>query len=666
MPLRLPACDPCRFSKLSCDHLQPCSRCRDRRQTSQCKYRSRPFKKSRKGTPTVGSQSPGNEIDGNDLSMITVSLAENIIKTHRRYPNPGYLGSSSHTTLFEHLPRPDVASIGDDVTKFSHRRSSDTTTSDGAHFITCLRGAPHIVEWKQLVEGWTSRGVNLALAGPLVKPCVSSFGRFLQDIHSSTCVAQEEAKKLASSTSRPMLADFDCTLEQFQFHLNEADARWETLGLFFTAVARAALDNRGYPLGPSSDQRREIGRTAMEYSDRCVNLALSLDCLNDLQLLLQYENMILHSTADGDQSYHTWKKLGGVISTLFALGYHEQINDKTIAPRFLKDLRRAALARTYSADKNVSIFLGRPPRMLQEYCNLGLPRYSIVDSDANDAALGSDHFVWASDEEFEYIADTKWSALCATLKEEILHLMRRRNIDEKAENARSIRTKAESQWIALPPQFRQSDNHDCPRGSSQLQDFMSSARLNHLHVLLLLELAIDQRADQPGHMSITLAAEMLDLVVLSIIHKERLVNSGTSLGWRVTYYGLTAAGVICLALLNQRLVMAVNTVSRSQVIQNLSVLVAELSAGSIVPRTEPNYVLLVSAARTMRALLDRVLSNDAPQVATNQDMAAVESPIGNNANSMDWLTWEYNTAQDFDIEFWQSLVDHPFIFGSTT
>lgn len=40
----------------------------------------------------------------------------------------------------------------------------------------------------------------------------------------------------------------------------------------------------------------------MHYPDRCVDIALSLDCLNDLQLLLQYKNWISHVFIDGDQS----------------------------------------------------------------------------------------------------------------------------------------------------------------------------------------------------------------------------------------------------------------------------------------------------------------------------------------------------------------------------
>ena len=45
----------------------------------------------------------------------------------------------------------------------------------------------------------------------------------------------------------------------------------------------------------------------MHLSDRCLEMCLSLDCLNDMQLLLQYENWIIHTFLDGDQSKQTFR-----------------------------------------------------------------------------------------------------------------------------------------------------------------------------------------------------------------------------------------------------------------------------------------------------------------------------------------------------------------------
>jgi hypothetical protein len=95
----------------------------------------------------------------------------------------------------------------------------------------------------------------------------------------------------------------DDTIETFCGLFCRTSARWETLGIFFTAVSRATIDVAQFDgLYNSEQERRALRRLAMRFSDSCLDIALSLDCLNDLQLILQYENFILHSLVDGDQS----------------------------------------------------------------------------------------------------------------------------------------------------------------------------------------------------------------------------------------------------------------------------------------------------------------------------------------------------------------------------
>lgn len=106
-------------------------------------------------------------------------------------------------------------------------------------------------------------------------------------------------------------------------------------------------------------------------------------------------------------------------STLFALGYHEQIENGQPTPAFLQEIRKAAFARAYSADKNVSIFLGRPPRILKKYSRMDL----IGRLDPYEA---------------DYVIDTRWSALCAVLKEEVLDLPREVDYNLRLQKGRFV------------------------------------------------------------------------------------------------------------------------------------------------------------------------------------------------------------------------------------
>jgi hypothetical protein len=68
-------------------------------------------------------------------------------------------------------------------------------------------------------------------------------------------------------------------------------------------VSRATIDIPFFPLlYNTEEQQYNLRRLATKLSDFALEISLSLDCLNDLQLMVQYENFIVHSYVDGDQS----------------------------------------------------------------------------------------------------------------------------------------------------------------------------------------------------------------------------------------------------------------------------------------------------------------------------------------------------------------------------
>lgn len=111
--------------------------------------------------------------------------------------------------------------------------------------------------------------------------------------------------------------------------------------------------------------------------------------------------------------------MGDVISSAFALGYHENLDNKVDTPIFLTEQRKAAFARIYSADKNIALFLGRPLRMSKRFCYFQLPG-DLLNPDSHEQAA---FYLWAEDAQIDYRAETRWSAICASLKEEIIELM---------------------------------------------------------------------------------------------------------------------------------------------------------------------------------------------------------------------------------------------------
>ena len=135
--------------------------------------------------------------------------------------------------------------------------------------------------------------------------------------------------------------------------------------------------------------------------------------------------------SDRRAGYRSWRKLGDVASSLYALGYHQDTGSDD-CPSFLQTLRRTALSRAYSADKNVSIFLGRPPRILRKSCH---PNNIICVAGRVPTATAE---VFGADKGFDYVTDSRWFLICAVLKERILSLFEQDDAEIKSREAQLV------------------------------------------------------------------------------------------------------------------------------------------------------------------------------------------------------------------------------------
>lgn len=131
--------------------------------------------------------------------------------------------------------------------------------------------------------------------------------------------------------------------------------------------------------------------------------------------------------------------MGDVASTLFALGYHEKIEeDSSDIPLFVAELRRSCFARVYAADKSLAVFLGRPPRVMKEFCYFQVPlKMASTWNDADDTIKRDSNSPLSyqirsgrepnDGQALNYTSDTVCAAVFALLKEEVLQLFRKRH-----------------------------------------------------------------------------------------------------------------------------------------------------------------------------------------------------------------------------------------------
>lgn len=221
------------------------------------------------------------------------------------YPNPGYLGSSSHAAIFKHItadgdhgstaPGPEGPSspwVGD-----------NHLLLQGADVLRILLTSYPLSAMKELVMFWLAKGANLALAEPFVAQCAETASQ-LFTLHDENWHLVF-ARRLLQNSAMPLRFNVDSTLSGFSAQFLDHNARWETLGIFFAAISRATIDIPFFPLLYTTEEEQfALRRLATKLSDFALEISLSLDCLNDLQLIVQYENFIVHSYVDGDQSVY--------------------------------------------------------------------------------------------------------------------------------------------------------------------------------------------------------------------------------------------------------------------------------------------------------------------------------------------------------------------------
>ena len=253
--------------------------------------------------PIASSNSPNNE--PSEASSLP-----------RHYPNPGYLGVSSHSTIFNqvfsstipHGAVPEL-SAGQPVPPLQHDSIWRWNLIEKASFLVERVDLLDIPQLACLVRSWIDRGVCLPLAEPFVSRCTEAVVEWTEHTNSIpsapeySSVTRQRVSLLLEKTKRAIDVRQTSGFEDLLGQIVGPNLRLEAVGIFLTAAARATLDTVFFPsLFACDAQRRALILTLSFLGDACLEICLALDCLNDLQLVVQYENLILHSQVDGDQS----------------------------------------------------------------------------------------------------------------------------------------------------------------------------------------------------------------------------------------------------------------------------------------------------------------------------------------------------------------------------
>jgi hypothetical protein len=202
--------------------------------------------------------------------------------------------------------------VPDDQSNRSVEASDDAVLFDSWADARALQALDYatLAGLKALVETWLDTGTNLPLAGPMVRQCAKAVhavvnGSTTLAPRSTNCVTglSDYNQALSRNTAAPFVLHRDTTFGDFISQMTGPNTRWETLGILFVAASRAALDvSRHSLLYRTEHARRSLVKLLTRAADCCLEASLALDCINDLQMTLQYEHFILSSQVYGDQS----------------------------------------------------------------------------------------------------------------------------------------------------------------------------------------------------------------------------------------------------------------------------------------------------------------------------------------------------------------------------
>lgn len=297
---------------------------------------------------------------------------------------------------------------------------------------------------KSLIDFWLARKASLNLGGLFIEVCTQTLQLLLKGKLFGTDDLAIIARNLAANSARPLNLSASSSPNDLAGQIGAANAGWESIAMALTVAGRATADIPFFPpLYTCHTEMRNYQRSLADLADKCLEIALSLDSMNEIQLICQYENFILRSVVDGDQSelapanlnldtdcnqgYNVWRRLGDVIGSLMFLGLNETIADQPTIPTFFTELRRSIFAQIYSDDKNMAVFLGRPPRLNRKFCCFQLPSTARDRRHASyvlqSPMANAEYAFFGPGDRAEYVTGLCWTACCASLKEEILEAL---------------------------------------------------------------------------------------------------------------------------------------------------------------------------------------------------------------------------------------------------
>ncbi|PYI04630.1 chromatin structure remodeling complex protein RSC3 [Aspergillus sclerotiicarbonarius CBS 121057] len=619
---QLSSCEPCRKSKLRCDHSAPvCNRCVRRGRSDLCVYHPAPLTRPREGPRFKATKNDANgilvpartltweSVSGSPASSSSVSVLGSA-----QFPNPtklpfsgtGFLGPTSYSGTFSDNE------LGP-VDRSSLTQSTPIDPQQVARGAQVLFLLENLALYEEVIEKRFSISPGWVLGPPLMRELFKVLGNVYrnatQDSTNKYARLMDLSRVFFRNTLTPIETHSSMVLSDY-FAL--AGPRWEMISLLFAFTGTSTYQVPPHSLGLEQTDditsKEGLRQICSQASETCLQFCNHLGTLSDPLAWAMMQHTVFLSCMHGSSDHRTWQMLGEITTTVFALGLHQPVVD-TKTPFFLTEIRKRTMVGAYAIDKELATFLGRPPRICWRYCNIQYPldlNYDeiVAEPEVRDAALQRlDSTGWNIDGRLDKGARARGSLIASIDQENALEVSLSNQLDGLEERVQNSCKKSDELRRSLPLYIQWTEDKANP--------YVASLHLEFLYHEFLLLQTLFKRTGKGNDALITKASEIITIILHMVSMETRAGHVHPSIIWDLCYIGLPSAGVLCTELLRRsqphpNLLPSATPFPRSDIIQKLSVFVAQLK--TFVRQQEGDYEICIKGQQIISQALDRVLS----------------------------------------------------------
>ena len=359
---QLSACEPCRKSKLRCDHGRPiCGRCARRRLSEQqCHYHPAPMAKqlmaqSNRKTPhqqhlprsiATGSSPPTED----SRPYEPINMNRNLMcfaDSNTPHPHRSY---TSLTRTGVALPPPSLP--------------NQQTISEGAKLLNDILEL--VIEIGEPLESFSILEKDPCIHGPLIEAAWNATNnnirRLLNDRSAINLESISEA--IFERTSSPPVFPPTAAAGALESALSTQALRWDMIGIYCAQIGiyLGGEKDKSFSLAAHEtwkSDRKTLMQRAFRACIQCESFCDHLGAINDLTLWFLMLTILFATWCFGDDSYHVLRLVGSMSSVFFALGFHRGVQNDPSMPFYMAEIRKRAIAWAHDHDKVSASFTSR-------------------------------------------------------------------------------------------------------------------------------------------------------------------------------------------------------------------------------------------------------------------------------------------------------------------